>query len=47
MDTSKKLLEWTNKTTEAEDTIRLQPANFMEATLNRPPKLKEEITEYQ
>lgn len=41
MDTSKKLLEWTNKTTEAEDTIRLQPANFMEATLNRPPKLKE------
>ena len=41
MDTSKKLLEWINKTTEAEDTIRLQPANFMEATLNRPPKLKE------
>ena len=41
MDTSKKLLEWTNKTTEAEDTIRLQPANFMKATLNRPPKLKE------
>ncbi len=41
MDTSKKLQEWINKTTEAEDTIRLQPANFMEATLNRPPKLKE------
>ena len=41
MDTSKKLLEWINKTTEAEDTIRLQPANFMEATLNKPPKLKE------
>ena len=41
MDTSKKILEWINKTTEAEDTIRLQPANFMEATLNRPPKLKE------
>ena len=41
MDTSKKLLEWINKTTEAEDTIRLQPANFMEATLNRSPKLKE------
>jgi len=41
MDTSKKLLEWINKTSEAEDTIRLQPANFMEATLNRPPKLKE------
>ena len=41
MNTSKKLLEWINKTTEAEDTIRLQPANFMEATLNRPPKLKE------
>ena len=41
MDTSKKFLEWINKTTEAEDTIRLQPANFMEATLNRPPKLKE------
>ena len=41
MDTSKKLLKWINKTTETKDTIRLQPANFMEATLNRPPKLKE------
>ena len=41
MDTSRKLLEWIDKTTEAEDTIRLQPANFMEATLNRLPKLKE------
>ena len=41
IDTSRKILEWINKTTEVEDTIRLQPANFMEATLNRPPKLKE------
>ncbi len=41
IDTSRKILEWIDKTTEVEDTIRLQPANFMEATLNRPPKLKE------
>ena len=41
IDTSRKILEWIDKTTQVEDTIRLQPANFMEATLNRPPKLKE------
>tara|TARA_B100000073_G_scaffold302199_1_gene269583 strand:+ start:588 stop:1427 length:840 start_codon:yes stop_codon:yes gene_type:complete len=41
IDTSRKILEWIDKTTEAEDTIRLQPANFMEATLNRTPQLKE------
>ena len=31
---------WLDKKTELHDTIRIQPAQFMEATLDKKPKLK-------